>query len=110
MSYRAFQRNGGNSAKVRAAGTFVGTGANKLNVGGGEPIELGTRQTCLSRFYHVDGNLHGKSRSLEYGMGRRCAFLAGLITVSTRSKVAKVTRGKRSRRAASDAFEPAFQG
>jgi hypothetical protein len=30
-----------------------------------------TRQTCLSRFYHVDGNLHGKSRSLEYGMGRR---------------------------------------
>jgi hypothetical protein len=48
LSYRAFQRTFGKSSKVRGAGIFVSTLARKLEAAGGQLIEFGARNTCLS--------------------------------------------------------------
>ena len=56
----------GKSSKVRGAGIFVSTLARKLAAAGGQLIEFGTRNTCLSQFDHVDGTLTKKPLSQRY--------------------------------------------
>jgi hypothetical protein len=66
LSYRAFQRNFGKSAKVRGAGIFVGTLRTKLKAASGALNEFATRTTCLSQFDHTDGTFAKKPLKQRY--------------------------------------------
>lgn len=119
LSYRAFQRTFGRSTKVRGAGLFVSTLARKLEAAGGQLIEFGTRNTCLSQFDHVDGTLTKKPRSQRYhefsdgmrvGRDLYSAFLARFVHNDRldASQVRAAWPGAEALlRAASDGFEPA---
>ena len=116
---RAFQRTFGRSTKVRGAGLFVSTLARKLEAAGGQLIEFGTRNTCLSQFDHVDGTLTKKPRSQRYhefsdgmrvGRNLYSASLARFVHNDRldASQVRAAWPGAEALlRAASDGFEPA---
>jgi hypothetical protein len=78
LSYRAFQRTFGKSSKVRGAGLFVSTLARKLEEAGGQLIEFGTRNTCLSQFDHVDGTSTKKPRSQRFHQFSDGSALVGI--------------------------------
>jgi putative transposase len=119
LSYRALQRSFGKSSKVRGAGMFVSTLARKLEAAGGQLIEFGTRNTCLSQFDHVDGTLTKKPLSQRYhafsdgtrvGRDLYSAFLARFVHNDRldASQVRAAWPGAEALlRAASDGFEPA---
>jgi putative transposase len=66
LSYKAWQRQRcGKSLKVRAPGMFVRMLERKAATGG-ELIEFGTRNTCLSQFCHVDGTYEKKPLRQRY--------------------------------------------
>jgi putative transposase len=119
LSYKAWQRQYGRSAKVRGAGMFVGILHNKLKAASGELIEFGTRYTCLSQLDHIDGTLAKKplsQRYHEFSDGKRVgrdlysAFLARFVEADRldASQAARVWPGAEAfLRVASDGFEPA---
>jgi hypothetical protein len=117
--YRALQRRFGKSSKVRDAGIFVSTLARKLAAAGGQLIEFGTRNTCLSQFNYVDGTLTKKRLSQRYhefsdgtrvGRDLYCAFLARFVH-NDRLNASQVRAAwpdvEALLRAASDGLEPA---
>jgi hypothetical protein len=119
LSYKAWQRQYGRSAKVRGAGVFVSMLGNKLKAAGGELIEFGTRYTCLSRFDHIDGTLvkkplnqrfHQFSDGTRIGRDLYSAFLARFVHEdrldASQAQKAWPT-SEAMLRAASDNFEPA---
>ena len=55
LSYRAFQRCFGRSAKVRGAGMFIAELRRKADACGGEVIEFSAYRTRLSQFDHTTG-------------------------------------------------------
>jgi hypothetical protein len=66
LSYKAWQRQRyGKSLKVRAPGMFVRMLERKAATGG-ELIEFGTRNTCLSQFCHVDVTYEKKPLRQRY--------------------------------------------
>jgi hypothetical protein len=86
LSYKAWQRRYGRSAKVRGVGMFVSILGNKLKAADGELI--GTRYTCLSRFDHIDSTpvkkppnqrFHQFSDGTRIGPDLCSAFLARFV-------------------------------
>jgi hypothetical protein len=65
---------------VAASSGFVGILPDKLNAAGGELIDFGTRQTCLSEFGHVDGSYTKKPPSRRY-TGSRTGRAGGICRV-----------------------------
>jgi transposase len=55
LSFRAFQRCFGRSAKVRAPGTFIAALRRKAEAAGGELVEFSAYRTRLSQFDHTTG-------------------------------------------------------
>jgi putative transposase len=55
LSYKAWQKNFGRSAKVRASGAFVSLLTRKAESAGGKVVELNTRTLKMSQYDHRTG-------------------------------------------------------
>lgn len=66
LSYKAFQKNYGRSAKVRAPGMFVSLLSRKAESAGGKLIELDTRRLAMSQYDHVIGAREKKPLSQRW--------------------------------------------
>jgi len=55
LSYKAWQKSFGRSAKVKAAGMFVSLLNRKAESAGGEVVELNTQKLRLSQYDHTSG-------------------------------------------------------
>ena len=121
LSYRAFQRAFGRSAKVRGAGSFVATLRRKAVAAGGELVEFSTYRTRLSQFDHTTGKCVKKPLSQRihvFGDGSGevqrdlySAFLARFVekdTLDARNAALAFPAAKPLlRRAASSEYQPA---
>jgi len=117
LSYKAWQRDYGRSAKVRGAGLFVSILGNMLKAAGGELI--GTRHTCLSRFDHIDSTLIKKPPNQRFHLfsdGTRigrdlCSTFLARFVHKDRLEASQAQRARPTSEAmllaASDNFEPA---
>lgn len=65
LSYRAFQKMFGRSAKVRGCGAFMATLRRRAKEAGGSVFEFSTRKTALSQFDHTTGDYVKKPLSLR---------------------------------------------
>jgi putative transposase len=120
LSYKAWQRQRyGKSTKVRSPAAFVNVLRNKISAAGGELIEFGTRNTCLSQFCHLRGTYTKKPLSQRYhqfpdgtrvGRDVYSAFLARFVLDNRLDAIqaAKAWTGAEAfLRVASNGFEPA---